>query len=593
LPPGPSTTVPRVGRFLGLTREYGSIGIVEAYLGVPYAKPPVGDLRFASPHAIPEVDTIEDFDATKFPASCYQTINAQLDRKFTLHIATARNISDLSEDCLYLNVWKSQEVMEGDSKAVMVFIHGGGFYSGTSSLDVLDGSVLAFTGGVVVVSLNYRVGPLGFLTVDDPSAPGNVGLLDQQLALRWVHDHIAAFGGDPTRVTLFGQSSGGASVGYHLLSPGSASLFRSAIIESTGPTGPYVFMDRDEITGNAMKLIEKAGCYIKPFGRVKYVNMPGMLRCLRSLDAATVTNLQWAVPVDGPAFQQRFLPTVDDTFLSRPPRNVVDAGDFQRKSLLLGSNSDEGSSFLFMAFPNRFNPNLTTQPDITDDDFASIIAGMNPLNPSQLAAAAFEYAFPSCRGAAADRFVVLSNVLGDRVMKSGLVSTARAYADKSVERGANFSVYMYAFDHRDTINEFPAWSGRAFHGDELSYVFGLPFQDPYFDNYTDDDRTLSSQMISYWTNFAKTRDPNRNDDASEMADHWPPYTPTEHDVFVLDTTPRLQAATGRMDRLCDFWTELVPQLGVTPTTTSSGVGCAPPILLMLFAVLVTMWQLTA
>ena len=137
-----------------------------------------------------------------------------------------------------------------------MWIYGGGFNSGTSTLKLYDGTILAARGDLVVVSMQYRVGPLGFLSLGTESAPGNAGLLDQQMAMRWVHEHIADFGGDPQRVTIFGESAGGASVGYHLLSHGSDDFFQSAIMQSASPSGHWAFVEPEEAKKRAYKLAE-------------------------------------------------------------------------------------------------------------------------------------------------------------------------------------------------------------------------------------------------------------------------------------------------------------------------------------------------
>ena len=137
-----------------------------------------------------------------------------------------------------------------------MWIHGGGFVSGTSTLDIYDGKVLAAKGDVIVASMQYRLGPLGFLFLGSESAPGNAGLLDQQLALDWIYKHIAAFGGDPQRVTIFGESAGAASVGYHLLSPGSDNLFQSGILQSGSPVVPWGFLKPEVAKERSYKLAE-------------------------------------------------------------------------------------------------------------------------------------------------------------------------------------------------------------------------------------------------------------------------------------------------------------------------------------------------
>lgn len=145
-----------------------------------------------------------------------------------------------------------------------MWIFGGGFTSGSAALELYDGHVLAAKGDVIVVSMQYRLGPLGFLSLgSDSSAPGNAGLLDQQLALRWVHDHIADFGGDPQHVAIFGESAGAASVGYHLLSRGSDDLFQSAILQSGSPLSPWAFVEPEKAKKRAYQLAELVPCRLR------------------------------------------------------------------------------------------------------------------------------------------------------------------------------------------------------------------------------------------------------------------------------------------------------------------------------------------
>ena len=194
-----------------------------AYRGIPYAQPPVGALRWAAPQPLPAWTSPRS--ATAFGAICPQDGTATGD----------------SEDCLFLNVWTPQAaVQRGKRLPVMVFFHGGAFVYGAGSLPAYDGSYLAASGNVVVVTLNYRLGALGFLSVPELGLTGNYGILDQRLALRWVARNIRAFGGDPDKVTLFGQSAGAMSVGLHLFSiPDGRKLFRAAIMESNPLALPY------------------------------------------------------------------------------------------------------------------------------------------------------------------------------------------------------------------------------------------------------------------------------------------------------------------------------------------------------------------
>src|SRR6218665_3118964 len=206
-----------------------------AFLGIPFAKPPEGPLRFLYPEPIGPWSGIRN--ATTLPNSCYQTRDLFFGPDFYGSNMWNPN-TPVSEDCLYVNVWVPVEKASGKWKSglgmlpVMVWIFGGGFYSGTSTLDVYDGQILASVNKVIVVSVAYRVGALGFLCLDDPSAPCNVGMFDQLLALDWVQRNIRRFGGDPDNVTLFGESAGAASVSLHLLSRLSRDKFRRCILQS-------------------------------------------------------------------------------------------------------------------------------------------------------------------------------------------------------------------------------------------------------------------------------------------------------------------------------------------------------------------------
>ncbi|XP_072146217.1 cholinesterase-like [Dermacentor andersoni] len=205
------------GPLIGKTERFDG-NTVEAYLGIPYAQPPVGKLRFRKP--VPLASWNGTYDARKAKHSCIQTLYPII-----FHIDT-----DLSEDCLYLNVWTPSK--GGPRRPVLVWIHGGAFKFGSSHERWYNGAALASLNNVVVVSLNYRLGLFGFLNSGDEEAPGNMGLWDQNEALKWIQRNIANFGGDPDLVTLFGESAGSMSVHAHVLSPHSKGLFRRAVMLS-------------------------------------------------------------------------------------------------------------------------------------------------------------------------------------------------------------------------------------------------------------------------------------------------------------------------------------------------------------------------
>ena len=205
---------------------------VNEFLGIPFAKPPLGNLRFAPP--VESDPWTGELDATKRPCTCWQYLFGEFD----MNNPAARiwtNNTEMSEDCLYLNVWTPTKSSKTNGKLpVMVWIFGGGFFSGSSTLDVYDGKFLAGLENVVVVSMQYRLGPFGFLYLMS-HVDGNMGLLDQQLALKWVQKYISYFNGDPNEVTIFGESAGAVSVGLQYLAPSSRTLFKRFIMQSSGP----------------------------------------------------------------------------------------------------------------------------------------------------------------------------------------------------------------------------------------------------------------------------------------------------------------------------------------------------------------------
>ncbi|CAG2168215.1 unnamed protein product [Oppiella nova] len=194
---------------------------VNVFLGIPYAEPPVHDLRFKKP--VPIKKWTQPIDATKWPNPCYQ---------LPLIITSMKN-NNFSEDCLYLNIWSPISSQSDDSlKAVMFFIHSGAFLYGTSSDEHIEGLALSAMGDVVVITINYRLNTFGFLYTGTDESPGNMGLLDQSLALEWVNDNIRYFGGDSHRITVFGESSGAWATSLHIISPINRNLFKNAILMS-------------------------------------------------------------------------------------------------------------------------------------------------------------------------------------------------------------------------------------------------------------------------------------------------------------------------------------------------------------------------
>lgn len=478
-----------------------------AFYGIPYAAPPVGDRRWRAPQ--PNAPWPGTREARALPNACPQVVPVV-------------NLPRGEEDCLYLNV-HAPDLLPDNPLPVMVWIHGGAFTSG-EGVQVnsgTDGNLLAQRTGVVVVTINYRLGPLGFLahremTAEDPNHPssGNFGLEDQIAALRWVRDNIAAFGGDPGNVTIFGQSAGGWSVCSHLVSPLSAGLFQRALIESGPCTQPFPSLSAAEKQGDFFS--ERLGCS----------EAPDELACMRSKSTDQVLQ---ALPPDpdfafSPGQWGVYYPTIDEYVLEREFSESVAAGTFNRVPVALGANIDEGT--LFIALVQRSQGEPIDAQDYTEilrtllgsDDLVAQVSARYPIGSYESPAAALSAAF------------------GDGALFCTTVETADLLAPFT-------PTYLYAFEYPDA--GFPIFLGMelgAFHGAESQYVFNRPARLGQ-SQFVGEELALANGMMGYWTRFAATGDPGG-------APRWPRYDGTR--PFLSLDAP---IGTGHEPKgdACEFW----------------------------------------
>uniref|UniRef100_A0A8C2T482 Carboxylic ester hydrolase n=1 Tax=Coturnix japonica TaxID=93934 RepID=A0A8C2T482_COTJA len=443
----------------GESKRRGLFGsYVDIFRGIPFAAPPK-TLQDPQPHPGWE-GTLK---AKEFKNRCMQTTLTQTDVRG-------------KEDCLYLNIWIPQGRREVSTNLpVMVWIYGGAFLlgggQGANFLNnyLYDGEEIAVRGNVIVVTLNYRVGPLGFLSTGDSNMPGNYGLKDQHMAIAWVKRNIKAFGGDPDNITIFGESAGGASVSLQMLSPKNAGLFKRAISQSGVGLCSWA-IQKDPLTW-AKKVGEKVGCPTD--------NTTVLANCLRATDpkALTMAFHMELVSLPGPVVHTLSItPVVDGDFLPDMPENLfANAADID---YIAGVNNMDGHMFAGVDLPAINRP------------FKKITAEVYDL----------------VKGFTADR--------GER----GANLTYNLYTELWAQHW-NGKTYSYLFSQPSRMPIYPSWVG-ADHADDLQYVFGKPFATPL--GYLPKHRTVSSAMIAYWTNFARTGDPNSG--YSKVSVNWPPYT---------------------------------------------------------------------
>ena len=454
---------------------------LDTFYGIPYAKPPVGNLRFKRP------ESAEPWNETKpaldLPHCCHQTIDTNFNR--TPGVEMWNPNTPMSEDCLYLNIWKPKPDSVNEKLAVMVWIYGGTYAFGSITLDVYNGKFLAIRNNVIVVSINYRIGALGFLHLgDDQLAPGNMGLLDQSLAMKWIYDNVEYFGGDRNRITLFGESAGAASVHLHLLSKLSRDYFTNAIMQSSNALCYWAMHSKNVSIQRARRLAKSVNC-------PDDVNN-AMLDCLLRTDAQTLVTKQWDVIEY--YFDVPFAPVVDGYFLTADPQTLVQTGETKNCSVIVGVNRNEASYFLLYGIPKYFrlaNPDLLTHKQFVD----AVKIVTSPVNNKRVIAAInhiYERSFLPAN--LLPYRAVLDSVAGDRAFKCPIIDLARAHS-----RLGN-AVYLYSFEYRPSRLPWPEWMG-VIHGSEIELVFGIATNGSR--NYNAKDFETSITVMKLWSEFAK------------------------------------------------------------------------------------------
>lgn len=454
-------------------------GGVRAFLGVPFAAPPVGDLRWKAP--MPAMKWKGTRDATSFGHRCMQP---------TLYSDMIFRDPGQSEDCLTLNIWTPENAKDAKHKKlpVMVWIYGGGFLAGGTSEPRQDGAALA-QNGVVVVSMNYRLGIFGFFVDHDLAAEnghrsaGNYGLMDQTAALSWVRSNIEAFGGDPDNVTLFGESAGSFSVSAQMASPLAKGMFAKAIGESGGAFSRTL----------AFPLLDDAAKADEAF--VSKAFNTTSLASLRALSAEQVLEASSRENAGVP----RFVPDIDGYFLPESVATIYAEGKQAKIPLLAGWNKDEGSGSVVSA---KQKPTVESLRAMAAQIFGNradeALRVYSATNDEEALRVAEDYA--------GDTFIAYSTW---------------AWLEAQVKTGAS-PVFRYRFDHGSPGDpNHPALFG-AFHSDDIEYVFGN-LDSRKGAAWKPEDYKLSKLMQAYWTNFAKTSDPNGAKDTAAPVPAWPRY----------------------------------------------------------------------
>ncbi len=458
-----------------------------AWLGIPYAAPPAGDNRWRAPQ--PAVPWSGVRETKAFGRRCMQSGGL-------MESANSDPSGGMSEDCLFLNIWRPDKP---GKFPVMFFIHGGAYVVGSGKDD--PGGKLAEFGDVIVITLDYRLGAFGFLATpalreEDPDKMvGSYGSLDQVAAIKWVHDNIANFGGDPSNITIFGQSAGGWSVCTMLATPLAKGLFSKAIIESGGCESTET-LDQGYATGAI--IAKKVGCKVDD------------LKCLRAVPAEKLV-------VSGPGDILKkgfiFFPHEDGYLLTGTPLSMIRSGNFNKVPLMAGSNKEEINAAvtavrprLAYALPFQYESRIIRDLNVTKEE-AKKVEQAYPLRKYENSPGeAFGY--------------ILTDMLLACPTYFGLESFA----------GQDAPTFYYRFDYRGMNNGSVV---GAMHTMEVPLVFNSIGEGS--SKNIDQARELSRIIQSYWTNFAKTGNPNGPD-----LPVWPRFEPSHQTVQILDTEVRTE-----------------------------------------------------
>jgi para-nitrobenzyl esterase len=493
-------------------------GQVDRFLGIPYAAPPVGDLRWKAP--APPQPWIGIRNATVPGSACTQST-----------VAKGGQTIVGSEDCLYLNVYRPASVRPRQLLPVLVFIHGGLNHRGSGN--DYDPSTMVAKAGIVVVTINYRLNAFGFLALPSldreaggPSS-GNFGFLDQQAAMRWVHENILGFGGNPANVTVQGESSGAIDLCAHLTSPKVAGLFNKVILESMYcPAAPH-----DEALATSAPVAVAAGC----------ADPQNAADCLRAKTAADVLQAalplnpivggETAIPGKGAGFNAS--PNFGNDILPQKPSDALASGQWNWSNILVGSNHDEAALFVAPAMIGKVKLPLGEQA------YQQVVASQfGSFAPAVLK----EYNLDQYR----NPFIAYADEVTD--------SSPLGCALTPLTQTFSTSAQTYRYEFNDASAPMPGGGAAglpaslslgAYHGSELQYLFRMTrLPGPQ----TPAQQQLSDQMIQYWGNFVKTGNPN-----GPGLVEWPHYDPYTHQILSL--RPEGNAAINNFDtdHHCAFW----------------------------------------
>ena len=548
---------------------------VYMWLGIPYAEAPIGKNRFEAP--IPVNPWRYMLDCTKWPQSCIQSENSDQQDKFDGYKMWKpnRNVSDYSEDCLYLNIWtpvdaflkKSTKVKVYEKASIMVFMNDYGLTSGTSALDIFDPSTFVALTGIIVVTVNYRLGVFGFMHVNG-YLRGNQALLDQHLAMKWIYENAENFGGDSSKITIAGSSL----VGFHLFYQPSWRLFRNTILYSDSPfkTSLSPIKSRDA-TNRSLKFAEYVDCGHKETVQViKCLKDKKSFELLKSSNEYFFNNILNMNDKTSAYLLTYFPLVIDGVILKEMPKTALKNKKYKNCSILTGLNFNEGSLIIDKTEPKRPNQkkkinlarlyNFLEQyyyyypqyPIRSDKEFIKKIVAEYTKSLQHR-----NYSVPIKD---LNYYRILENLL----THESYTCNSLKFAD---EYSSNNKVYMYLYSQRISTSPWISEYGIV-HGDEFAMIFAHPVSmkvssinsNPWLANnktYSISERDLCYQIVNYWSNFIRNNDPNSNE-TNQLANTitWPEYKSTNGTKILNLKNTKIQLINNFSIDKCKLWNNL-------------------------------------
>ncbi|XP_013394223.1 carboxylesterase 4A-like isoform X1 [Lingula anatina] len=466
------------------------------------------------------------------------------------------NPKKISEDCLTLNVFVPDTP---GVKAVMVWIHGGGYYTGGSFH--YDFTEFAARGDIIVVSLNYRLGPFGFLSIDGANAPGNLGLWDQIEGLKWVQNNIGAFGGDPKKVTTFGESAGGSSISQLALTAKAKGLFHRFIPQSGSAWADWTWSTEKAAT-LSLRIGDILGCHAGETERSKLLDCLRKTTAERFLDASIVATigvpgtLHYSAEVDGDMFPE----SLSDMF-KKPDSELI---QHFRSLDCLGGFTDGDGAILIHDIDNGITP-----AELRDKFIPDVAKHVAPGHKAEIENVLVKEYYNN----AANRYDTANRYV-DILTDWDLAGPMAILTDKHVSPGGG-STYLYYLTKAPSFGyvlKFPPWFDRSNHGDDISYLLG-PDHPTMFDDgveFDDGDKRISYEMMKYWANFAKTGDPNKPDIPTTT---WPPYTSDKKEYIELGDVTK--SASNVIPSRWKLWVTTIPEIQASPVVSKARGRCPP------------------